>query len=275
MEVSALWFAFIAAAAVILREGLEAALILAALSGVLRKLGAAAGAFRMLWIGALSALLLSIALVATTTNLAIHIPVQYQEIFEGVVGILAVIVLFFVINWLFHYTYIHRWRKFIESGARRALGSGAVAGLAFLGFVIVIREGIETALFIPAMIAAQNTTGTIGGIFVGAIVTAIAIWGILQGSIRLPIRAVFTFTTTILIILGLTILGSSIHEFQEIGWLPETRLAFMPDAGWLRKPFGIYPYLETLLAQLAMGLALVASWHIAARRDAPKQAGNS
>lgn len=260
MENSILWYAVVSAAAVILREGIEAALILAAVAGVLKKMQAGARAFKMLWGGALFALLVSIAIIWLAWRLAVQIPEKYQEVFEGVVGIIAVIVLFTVINWLFHHTYVDRWKKYISDGAVKALTGGALGRLALLAFFVVIREGVETALFIQAIIAAEGATSTMGGVIVGVAVTAIAVWGILTGSFRLPVRTVFAFTTVILILLGLTILGSSIHEFQEVGWLPETRLGFLPDVHWMRSTFGIYPYLETFTAQLVLGGLLFLCW---------------
>lgn len=270
MNIEQLFAATIAAGAVILREGLEAALILAAIAGTLRKINAEPKAIRLLWGGAIAALFVSIAAVGGAISLAIQIPERYQEQFEGVVGLVAVVVLFFVINWLFHNSYVDRWKAFVEGGTKRALATGTLRGLAVLGFIVVLREGLETALFIQAIILSQGIPGTVTGIVVGAAITALAIWGILAGSLRLPVGMVFKWTTVILIVLALSITGGSIHEFQEVGWLTETRLAFMPDATWVRKTFGIYPYLETLLAQLVLAVAFTVSWVVVSRRKQPK-----
>jgi high-affinity iron transporter len=203
-----------AAFIVMLREGLEAALIVAIILAYLRKLGRR-DRFPTVWWGTLGAVAVS-AVVGTLIFVAAgEFEGTAEEVFEGVVSLTAVAVLTWMIFWMRRQA--ARIRSDLQEKVDSALVGGG-AGLAGLAFVMVVREGIESALF---LFGVESATGSTGAFFLGAalgLATAVAIGYVMySGSIRLNLRAFFKVTGGLLLVIAAGLLAFGIHELQEAG----------------------------------------------------------
>ncbi|HET9248688.1 MAG TPA: iron uptake transporter permease EfeU [Actinomycetota bacterium] len=204
-----------------LREGIEAALIVSILLAYLRQLGRGDRA-RVVWWGAGLATLASVVVGTTIFLLGAEFDGTAEEIFEGLVTLLAVAVLTWMIFWM------RRQGAGIRAELHDRVDSallGAGAGLAAIAFFSVLREGIETALFLFA--AAEGTAASDGGVgaqLVGAVLglaLAIAIGVLLyRGAIRMNLRTFFRITGFVLIVIAAGLFAAGIHELQAAGWFP-------------------------------------------------------
>ena len=250
---------------IMLREGAEAVLIIAALWVVLRQMGAANRMFRALLAGAGGGILASLGLAWAFSGMLAANP-AIAEVFEGVALLLAAVVLLFVSSWLLGRREAEKWRDRIRHGARQAVAGGSVIALAASGFLVIFREGAETVLFYQAI--ASGTSAGLPALIAGGI-AALVVLGVSallvhSFGLRLPLRSFFTVTAWSLFALAVIYAGKGVHELQEAGWITETVLTGMPKL----KVLGIYPYAETMLAQiatLATGLLL----NLRAIRPAP------
>jgi high-affinity iron transporter len=210
-----------AALLITLREGLEAALIISILLAYLRKLGRPEGV-RPVWGGAALALVLSVAVGAVVFGLGAEFAGTGEQLFEGLVSLLAVSLLTWMIFWMRRQG--RRLKSELEGRVDSALSAGGVA-LGTVAFATVAREGIETSLFVFA--AARGTavgSGGIGEQVLGAILgllIASALGALLyRGAIKLNLATFFRWTGALVLIVAAGLFAFSIHELQEAGVLP-------------------------------------------------------
>jgi len=207
-----------------LREGLEAALIVGIIAAYLVKIGRR-DQLGKVWVGVAAAIVLSITagivVVATVRNL----PLVVQETFEGLAGLTAVAVLTWMIFWMRRHGRAIKGE--LERGVDTALAGGGVLALAGLAFVAVLREGLETVLFLLAILA---STGTGMPTFAGALVglgVAVAIgWAIFAAGVRIDLRRFFTITGVVLVFVSAGLVAFAIHEFGEAGLISNTGMVF-------------------------------------------------
>lgn len=217
-----------AAFVIALREGIEAALIVSIILAYLNQLGRGDRS-RLVWWGTGVALALSLVLGTAIFAVGAGFEGTAEQVFEGLVTLTAVGVLTWMIFWMRRQG--ARLRSELQEKVDTALVSGGVA-LAALAFFAVLREGVETALFLFA--AAKGTAVDAGGVgaqLLGAVLgLALAVvLGILlyQGGIRMNLRTFFRITGTILIVVAAGLFAYSVHELQEAGWFPFlTAMAF-------------------------------------------------
>jgi high-affinity iron transporter len=219
------------------REGLEIALILSILLAYLNTIGRR-DRHGSVWTGAATAAGVSVAAGLIIFLTAGALSYTAQEAFEGLVAFLAVGVLTWMIFWM------RRQARFIKGELQHrvdlALASGSAAALGMLAFFVVLREGLETALFLFAAFRAEST-GSATLALVGAVVGlgSAGVLGYLmyRGGIRLNLRTFFKVTGALVLLVAAGLLAGGIHELQEIGWLPiGTGTAFdvrgvLPDSG--------------------------------------------
>lgn len=204
-----------------LREGIEAALIVSILLAYLRKLERADGT-RLVWVGALGALALS-ALVGTGIFLAgASFEGRSEALFAGTVTLAAVAVLTWMIFWMRRQAASIRAELHEKVDVALATGGFALAAIAFFA---VLREGVETALFLYA--AAAGTAieaGAVGGQLLGALLGLVAAvvlgYLIYRGGVRLNLRAFFRVTGLALAVIAAGLLAYGLHELQEAEVLP-------------------------------------------------------
>jgi high-affinity iron transporter len=207
-----------------LREGVEAALIVAIICAYLARTGNARH-FGKIWVGVGAAVTTSLALGVVIFLTVGGLEEPYEQIFEGAMMLAAAGVVTWMLFWM------RRQAGSVKGDLQRAvdrvLADGTAWGLAVLAFTAVIREGLETALFLvgQATAAASGTSGEAGAlaVLVGAVVglgIAVALgYGIYRGSRVLNLRTFFRWTGVFLIFIAAGLLSHAIHEFVEIGWI--------------------------------------------------------
>jgi len=217
-----------------LREGLEAALIVGVLAAYLVRIGRR-DALPKVWAGVGSALALSVAVGLLLVVTIGQLPAAVQETVEGLSGLLAVAVLTWMLFWMRRQGRLLKGE--LEQGLHVALSAGSTTAIVGLAFIAVAREGLETVLFLVAVISSAGAglataTGALAGLAM-----AVAIGGaIFLGGIRANLRWFFTVTGTMLIFVAAGLVSFSIHEFGESGLIANTGVAFnlgavLPETG--------------------------------------------
>jgi len=244
--------AFASAFFILLREGLEAILIVAALAAFLVKTNRKDG-LAYIHIGWVSAIFLGVLTWWASVSL-VNISGASREITEGVAAIVATIVLLYVGFWMHDKTSAAKWKKFIDDRMHKALTSGTLWTLAGLSFIAVYREAFETILFYQALWAQTNEAGKTMGLsgFVSAILLlAVLAWLIMRYSVRLPLRQFFAITGGLMFVLAVIFAGKGISALQEAGIIMSTPVNFIRI-----DLLGVYPNLQGLLVQ--SGLIIIA-----------------
>jgi high-affinity iron transporter len=249
--------AFTSAFFILVREGLEALLVVAALAAFLVKTEHRNN-MRYLHFGWIGALAVGFLTWLASVSL-IEISGASREITEGVAALLATAVLFYVGFWLHDKTNAAQWKQFIETNVRRALSAGTLWGLAGLSFIAVYREVFETILFYQALWVQTDAAGksmALSGFGVGIGVLAVLAWVIMRYSARLPLRQFFSVTGILMFVLALVFAGKGVAALQEAGYIPVSPVTF-PRIDLL----GIYPNLQGLLLQLGLLLLALFLWY--------------
>jgi high-affinity iron transporter len=259
------------AVAILVREGLEAVLVLAAIVGYLRATKAPPRATQQVLAGAALAIVASVAVWALARSV-IAISAANRELVEGIIGLIAAAVLVSVTNWMLHKAYVVDWISFVKQQVEQAMGSGSIFGLAALGFLIVFREGFETALFFEALLADSPAWAVGVGALLGCAIIAVIAALILRYSVRLPLKPFFTVTSALLMLMALSFVGNGVRNLQEAGLVGVSRLESVP-IGLLPSLIGLFPTYETVLAQLALLLVLGATFLIAKARATKQPPG--
>jgi high-affinity iron transporter len=269
------------AAIIVFREGLEAVLILAAVTAPL--LGANRGLRRPVMGG----VAVAFAAVVGTWFLAQAILSQFAEhsdVLQAVTGLLAIAVLLVIMNWFFHKVYWTKWIGSRNAQRKRVLARGAeagfigaqVLGLMALGFTSVYREGFEVVLFLQTLQLKAGTTTVLEGVAIGLAGTAavgIATFLLQQ---RLPYKRMLVVTGVLLGVVLVVMVGGSARTLQDVGWLSSTSLGVrFPD--WWARWFELVPTWETVGAQALAVLLVVGSYFVAehVKVRAPRRRGRA
>jgi high-affinity iron transporter len=217
-----------------LREGLEAALIVGIIAAYLVKIGRR-DALGKVATGVVAAIGLSIAIGLAVTLTIKQLPLVLQETLEGVAAVLAVGVLTWMLFWMRRQG--RALKGELERGVDNALTEGSTLALVALAFLAVIREGVETVLFLIPMMSFQGTGIDI--VLAGFIGLAVAVgvgWAIFALGVRVNLRRFFTVTGVVLIFVAAGLVAFAVHEFGEAGLIANTGSAFdlnavLPDNG--------------------------------------------
>lgn len=249
---------FVEAAVILLREGLEAILVLAALAAYLSRSGAQ-DRLTALWAGAGAAVIASIAAAWVFERFYNGV---HSDVFEGVIIFVAAALLFYVSGWLFLKQDPKAWQAYLNRQADKAMIAGSGYVVASLAFLAVLREGGETVLFLHVLAKGNGgwTASLIGGILAAFVCLAVLCWVIVNTTRRLPLRAVFLVTSAFLFLMGLKFIGEGLQEFQEQAMVPYD---VAPGAGWL-SALGLNPTWEALGAQAAVIVLAVLAMMLAA-----------
>ena len=238
---------------IMLREGLEAILIVGALMTFLVKMGASHRK-RDINLGVGAALGASVV-TAVAIETVFHLSPARQELLEGLTMVVATIVLFYVSYWLLSKMEVVKWNHFVKSKVNDALTSGSSMALASAAFLAVYREGFETVLFYKALFLTGGDHSGLpiaAGILAGAVVLAAVYVAISRFGVRLPLKPFFAVTSAFLYYMAFVFAGKGVAELQAGGLLPTTLVSWVPRLPAL----GIYPTLESSLAQAVL-LALL------------------
>ncbi len=238
---------FVSSFGLMLREGLEAILILGALVTMLMKMGAGHRK-RDIHIGAGAAILASLLTAVVLTTL-IRLSPGRQEALEGITMMFAVVMLFYVSYWLLSKMEVGRWNRFVKAKVEDALTSGSALALASVAFLAVYREGFETVLFYKALFLAGGPDAgvmpVIAGIGAGSIILVAVYYAINRFGVRIPLKPFFAVTSAFLYYMAFVFAGKGIVELQEGGLMSYTPVNWAPRIPGM----GIYPTVETLAAQ--------------------------
>ena len=250
---------FLGSFAILLREGLEALLVVIAMIAFLRR-AERTDALRYVHSGWVAALLAGAAtwLVATY---AISISGKSRELTEGFGSLLAALVLLSVGVWMHGKAQADEWRRYIAAKMQGALSRGSAWFLFGLAFIVVYREVFETILFYAALWTAENGAILLAGALTAVALLAAIAWVMLRFSRKLPIAQFFRYSAILIAVLAVVLAGKGIGALQEAGTIGITPLAAVPRVAML----GLFPTVEAVAAQLLMLAALAFGFRIAAR----------
>ncbi len=250
----------------VFREGLEAILVLAAITAsLLRQPGEkwkpiAAGS-GVAFLASIATWFIVVAIISAINAPALDI--------QAATGLLAIVVLLIVMNWFFHRIYWTGWiahhnrkrREIMQSGGNRT--RAMMLGLAMLGFSAVYREGFEIVLFLQSLRLRSDTGTVLGGVLIGLGLSGIVAVLTFAAQRHLPYKKMLVLTGVLLAGVLVVMVGESVQELQQAGWISTTGVGIpMPD--WVGVWFATFPNLEGLTAQL-MAAVLVLGSYVAAR----------
>jgi high-affinity iron transporter len=252
---------FIQAAVILLREGLEAMLVIAALAGYLTKAGAG-HRVQALYGGALAAIGAS---VVAAWLFAVLNSGNTSDVLEGIIILVAAGLMLYVSGWLMVKQDPRGWQDYLAQKADHALAQDTVWAVGMLAFLAVFREGAETVLFINALATTEGgwSSGLFGGLAAATVGLAILFYFINLIAQRIPLRQLFIVTSAFLFAMAVKFIGEAIQEFQEQSILPFTELKSL---SWL-DTIGLNPTLEALSVQLLVVVFALATYSVVSRNN--------
>ncbi|MFM1654590.1 FTR1 family protein [Brevibacillus sp. B_LB10_24] len=241
------------AALVLLREGLEALLIVSALLSFLNKANQA-DKQKWIWAGVGFGIVCSALLaVFITMYFSKATASTSREYIEGLTGIVAVVMMFTVGVWLHRKANIQNWNQYINRQLGSAMAKGGLWSMAAVSFFAIFREGAETIIFYAGMAPSMSLHQLLIGIVCALAALFIIGFVLIRFSVRLPIRFFFTCATILIYAIAFKILGVSIHVLQVTKVLPSHQIGGLPFAEWI----GFYPSLETVVPQALLLLFII------------------
>ncbi len=201
---------------IMLREGIEAALIVGIIASYLRQSGRG-GLMPAVWVGVLLALALSLFAGAALQLAAAEFPQKQQELFEGVVGLIAVVLLTSMVFWMRKAA--RHIKGELQAGVEKALSRGDAQGWALIGmvFLAVAREGLESVFFLLAVFQQSSGWEAPVGALAGIAVSVAIGYGLYSGGVRLDLRRFFRFTGLFILLVAAGLLAGVLRKFHEAG----------------------------------------------------------
>jgi high-affinity iron transporter len=241
------------AALILLREGLEAILVLAALLSYLKRSNNTQGR-KWIWSGAASGLVGS-AILAIVLTYAISQAASgsTRELFEGITGLVSVVMMLTIGHWLHSKSNTAAWSNYVGARVDSALARGSLWSLFSVSALAILREGAETTIFYVGMASSIDPYQLLLGIGIALVILIILGYAIIVFSVRLPLRAFFLTATLLIYFLVFRFLGESVHSLQIAGKLSAHASEQLPSISWL----GMYPTWETFVPQLAVLIFIV------------------
>ncbi len=254
----------------VFREGLEAVLVLAAVTAGLARQR------ERIWNYILAGVAAALAATIATWFIAIAVisSVSASELhIQAVTGLIAIAVLLVVMNWFFHKLYWTGWichhckrkQRLMSSTATTA---GVAVGLALLGFTAIYREGFEVVLFLQNLRLEAGAATVLNGAGIGLALTALIAVLTFAAHRRLPYKKMLVYTGILLAGVLFVMVGESAQELQLAGWLPTHELP-IPIPAWMGTWFATFPNVEGLVSQALAGLLVLGSY-LWVRRSVPK-----
>lgn len=256
------WLAFLLSFSIILREGLEAFLVIVTILSVLRAINIPKVNLYV-HAGWISAIIAGILMWMAAGKLFTFSGAD-RELMEGLVALFAVGVLLYVGFWMHSKSEAGKWQAYVKSKIQNIARKESMLGLAFLSFLVVFREAFESVLFLSALSlevgeAQQSAFG--GGIVFAFVLLAIISVLLLKYSKKLPIAKLFKYSAIVISFLAVVLTGKGLSAIQEAGNINITVLPvdFRIDA------LGIYPTYETLFGQLFILTLTIVLWTVGNR----------
>lgn len=249
------WSLFLYSLLIILREGLEALLIVAAIVAYLVKNNhqdKLPVIRQSVYVALLGSLITAVIFQLIFSNSGAS-----RELLEGFTMMIAVVMLFMMSYWLLSKVEAQNWKRYLEGKLSTALTAGSLIGLWLTSFLAVYREGAETVLFYYALVgdakSAVSYAYLFAGFAVGVVILAICYFIMRYTVVKLPLKPFFMFTGSFMYLMAFVFAGKSVLELIEGKLFEPTLISGVPEISWL----GIYPYVETLVPQAVLLVAAV------------------
>ncbi len=254
------WLTFTLSSTIILREGLEAFLVIITILGIIRnlKLPKAAKYIHLGWVLAI----LSGFFMWWGAGHLFNFSGAQREIMEGIIALFAVAILIYVGFWMHSKSEASKWQAFVKNKIQKITSKESLFGLAFLSFIVVFREAFESVLFLSALSSESGSDHSVA--FVSGIVLAFVLLGVLsvlllKYSKKLPVSQLFKYSAYIMALLAVVLVGKGVHALQEAGQIGISSTPFNLRLDLL----GIYPTWQSIISQLLIILLLFILWNIA------------
>ncbi|PJN90931.1 FTR1 family iron permease [Bacillus sp. mrc49] len=241
------------AALILLREGLEALLIVATLLSFLNKIGQA-DKQKWIWAGVGAGLIASSALAVIINIVFSQITAaSSREYIEGITGIIAVSMMLTIGIWLHSKSNVHAWNRYISKQMNQAIATGSILSFALISFLSIFREGAETIIFYAGMAPYMEVKQLLSGILLAFLILMVIGFIMLRYSVKLPMSVFFKVATILIYALAFKILGVSIHSLQVSQVIPTNTISSFPFI----EAIGLYPTIETLVPQAVLLLLII------------------
>jgi high-affinity iron transporter len=202
-----------------LREGFEASLIVGIVLAFLNRTGRR-DAFWPVWLGALAALAISAAVATALFVVGAELEGRAEAAWEGGAMLVAAGLLTWMIFWMRRQA--RTIKRELEERAQHALAAGSALALGLVAFVGVLREGVETSLFLLGTVEGSNPVASFFGAVTGSLIAVLLGYAFYRGASRLDLRRFFTVTSVVLLVFCGWLLARGLHELAEGGFLPES-----------------------------------------------------
>ena len=243
----------------LLREGLEAVLLLAALFGYLQTTEQGDKYRRPILYGVGVAIAATVVAYFAVDAIFSALPFG-REVLEAIVGLFAVVVLFYVSFWLAARLEQRRWLEFLRARVWKAVSIGSTTSLALIGFTSVFREGFETVLFYQAMLSfsAGLKAWVLLGVLAAVVVLAGVAWAVLKLGRVLPVRTFLAVAVIVVMATSIAMVGNAMRALQESAIIDVHFLDGWPNLPiFLAQATGYYPTVPSIVAQAALTLIYV------------------
>jgi len=243
------------ATTILLREGLEALLVVIALLGFLNKAGHG-DKKAWIWYGVGGGLVVSLVLGIIVQQLFSASAFGNNNfLIAGCTGIFAALMLAYMSYWLHSKSSISNWQKYIRDQSVKALATGSLFSLSLLAFLAVFREGTETVLFMIGMASSISLGSLLGGIGIGVGLLIVIAFLILKIGLRIPMRPFFLVSSIFVFYLCFKFAGMGVHGLQLAGYLPATTASWLPSWDFV----ALYPTLESAIPQFILLVGALAA----------------
>jgi high-affinity iron transporter len=236
---------------ILLREGLEALLVIVALLGYLNKSGHGEKK-NWLWFGLGAGVFVSIVIGVVVQFLFSSGTFGNNNfLIAGCTGLFAAIMLTYMSYWLHSKSSVASWKRYIDNKSTQALATGSLWSISILAFLAVFREGTETVLFFIGMASSISLTTLLMGILLGVLMLGVIAFLILKVGVKIPMRPFFLVSSILVFYLCFKFLGMGVHGLQLAGVLRASHTASMPSIEF----FGFYSTWENIIPQFILLLA--------------------
>jgi high-affinity iron transporter len=250
-------------AVIVFREGLEAVLIIAALTASMKAANQRRQR-RAMGQGVGLAFIVSVitGLVAYQILEAFS---HYGEKLEAVVSLLAIFILFLITNWFFHSLYWTGWLSIFHRRKHQTKQreTGQILGFVLLGFTSVYREGFEIVLFLQALILEAGWWIVLQGILLGLVAVVVVGYFTFRLQRRLPYKGMLIATGGLIVIVLAIMVGHTLHTMQAVGWMSIHPIFSFQPPYWSGVWLGIFATWETLLGQIFSLVFVLGSYAVA------------
>lgn len=234
------------AVTILLREGLEALLVIVALIAFLNKSDNKQGK-RWVWYGVGAGAAISVVLgVIVQVLFSVGAFGSNNFLIAGLTGIFAAVMLLYMTYWLHSKSSLTAWNQYIREKSTQALAKGSLWSLALLSFLAIFREGTEIVLFLIGMASSISLYDLLMGMGIGALLLAVISYLVVKIGMHIPIRPFFLVSSILVFYLCFKFMGMGVHGLQMADVLPATQAEAIPAVEWL----AIYPTVEGIVPQL-------------------------